>query len=127
VAEFAGRLPPTLKMRTLNEKYILKRAAADLIPPFLHKRPKQPYRSMEVPSFYDTTTGRARFDYVDELLSERTVRDVGLFKPSAVARLVEKARRGQVIGVKDSMALVAILSSQLTAVQFVGALGRFTG
>ncbi len=124
IAEFAGRLPPSLKMKVLNEKYILKRAAGDLIPPALRKRPKQPYRSMEIPSFFDTARGRARFDYVDELLSSDAIRDGGLFNPAAVGRLVDKARSGGAIGVKDGMALVTILSTQLTVAQFSHELRR---
>ena len=33
VVEFAARLPPHLKIKVLNEKYLLKRAAGDLVPP----------------------------------------------------------------------------------------------
>jgi len=102
----------------LNEKYVLKKAAGDMIPASLQKRPKQPYRSMEIPSFFDTARKRARFDYVDELLSEDAVRDSGLFNPAAVARLVDKARTGGAIGIKDGMAIVAILSAQMTVAQF---------
>jgi asparagine synthase (glutamine-hydrolysing) len=124
IAEFAARLPPTVKMRVLNEKYLLKRATADLIPPSLQRRPKQPYRSMDVPSFFDAAARRSRFEYVEALLSEKALRDTGLFSPDAVMRLVDKARDGTVIGVKDSMALVAILSTQLTVAQFVTHLRR---
>jgi asparagine synthase (glutamine-hydrolysing) len=118
VAEFAGRLPPDLKMKVLNEKYILKKAAADLLPAFLQKRPKQPYRAMEVPSFFDAAGKRARFPWVEELLSPAALADAGLFNPAAVGKLVQKAREASVVGVKDAMALVAILSTQLTVAQF---------
>jgi asparagine synthase (glutamine-hydrolysing) len=118
VAEFAGRLPPRLKMKVLNEKYILKRATSDLLPAFLQSRPKQPYRAMEVPSFFDTQKRRARFDWVDEMLSPGAVKEAGLFNPGAVEKLAQKAREGGVVGVKDAMALVSILSTQLTVAQF---------
>ncbi len=118
VAEFAGRLPPRLKMKVLNEKYILKRATSDLLPGFLQKRPKQPYRAMEVPSFFDTQRRRARFEWVDEMLSPGAVKEAGLFNPGAVEKLAQKAREGGVVGVKDAMALVSILSTQLTVAQF---------
>lgn len=124
IAEFASRLPPSLKMKVLNEKYILKRAAGDLIPAALIKRPKQPYRSMEIPSFFDTTKGRARFDYVDELLAPDAIREGGLFNAGAVGRLVDKAKTGAAIGIKDGMALVTILSTQLTVAQFSHELRR---
>jgi len=118
IADFAGRLPPHVKMKVLNEKYVLKKAAGDLIPPVLQTRPKQPYRSMEIPSFFDTARKRARFDYVDDLLSQDAVKNSGLFNPGAVARLVDKARTGGAIGIKDGMAVVAILSAQITVAQF---------
>ncbi len=123
IADFAGRLPPTVKMRVLNEKYILKRAAADLIPAFLQKRPKQPYRAADVSSFF-CSTGKARFDYVDELLSESSIRQAGLFNPVAVQKLAEKASAGQLTGTRDGMALVAVLSAQLVSIQFSQGLGR---
>jgi asparagine synthase (glutamine-hydrolysing) len=124
VAELAARIPARLKMRALDEKYLLKRAVADLIPPFLKARPKQPYRAPDVHCFFDPASGAARFEYVDELLSESVLRRSGLFNPQAVSKLVEKVRQGATIGVKDGMALVAILSTQLVAAQFTNRYGR---
>jgi asparagine synthase (glutamine-hydrolysing) len=119
LAEFAARVPPRLKMKVLNEKSLLKKAVADLVPPFLAERPKQPYRSTDVPSFFDES-GRARFEYVDDLLSPRALACTGVFDTDAVGRLVAKARAGQVIGFKDSMAFVTVLSTQLVSTQLMG-------
>ncbi len=119
VAEFAARVPPRLKMKVLNEKNLLKKAVADLVPPFLSSRPKQPYRSTDVPSFFDEN-GRARFEYVDDALSARAMLSTGVFDPQAVNRLVEKARARAVIGFKDSMAFVTVLSTQLVSNQLIG-------
>jgi len=119
VVEFAATIPPRLKMKVLNEKYILKRAAGQLIPASVRKRPKQPYRAPDARSFFDPQTGVARHAYVDELLSQARIQKDGLFSPPAVQKLVAKARKGQVIGAKDNMALVGILSTQLLMDQFV--------
>ena len=74
---------------------------------------------MEVPSFFDAEKRRARFDWVDEFLSPGACKpDAGLFNPGAVEKLAQKAREGSVVGVKDAMALVSILSTQLTVAQF---------
>ena len=124
VIEFACKIPPRLRMKALNEKYILKRAAGHLIPASVKERPKQPYRAPDARSFFDPATERGRSGYVDELLSEETVRKGGLFNPLAVQKLVEKARKGRVIGAKDNMALVGILSTQLFVDQFINHLGR---
>jgi asparagine synthase (glutamine-hydrolysing) len=120
IAEFAAAVPPTLKMKVLDEKHLLKKAAEGSIPTFVGRRSKQPYRSMEVSSFFDAARKRARFGYVDDMLGERALRDAGIFEPAAVGRLVDKARTGDVIGLKDSMALVAILSTQIAAAQLLG-------
>lgn len=119
VIELAARIPPRLKMKALDEKYLLKRAFADLIPPFLGKRPKQPYRAPDSSSFFDASRGRARFDYVDEVLSESALRRAGVFDPAAVAKLATKARDGDIRGAGDGMSLVAVLSTQLLFLELV--------
>jgi asparagine synthase (glutamine-hydrolysing) len=119
VAELAARIPPRLKMKGLDEKHILKRAAADLVPASVLRRPKQPYRAPHADCFFDVERGRPRFDYVAELLSAPAIARGGLFHPGAVGRLVDKAKSGGVTGARDGMALVAILSAQLAVEQLI--------
>jgi asparagine synthase (glutamine-hydrolysing) len=126
VVKFASRLPVNLKMKVLNEKYLLKKAAGDLIPPFLKKRSKQPYRAPEALSFFAPETGKARAEYVDHLLSEGKLKSGGFWNPQPVRHLVEKARHGKLVGIRDGMALVSILSTQLLIDQFIENFGRTT-
>lgn len=119
VVEFASRIPPRLKMKVLNEKYILKRAVGDLVPLSIKKRAKQPYRAPEAKSFFGGDTGVARHEYVDELLSANRIQKDGIFNPDSVQNLVGKAQKGQAIGIRDNMALVGILSTQLVIDQFI--------
>ena len=119
LVEFAARLPARLKMSGLDEKHILKQATRHLVPDSIRQRSKQPYRAPDAQSFFDTESGMARFEYVDEMLSAEAVASAGLFDPAAVTKLVEKARTGAAIGAKDNMALVGILSAQLVVEQFV--------
>jgi asparagine synthase (glutamine-hydrolysing) len=119
VAELAAKLPPRLKMRGLDEKYLLKRIAKDFVPESILARPKQPYRAPDARSFFGTAEKPLAFDYVDDLLSADRVQSAGLFKPEAVSRLVAKARKGQVTSTRDNMALVGILSAQLVVDRFV--------
>ncbi|NQU20512.1 MAG: asparagine synthase (glutamine-hydrolyzing), partial [Candidatus Nealsonbacteria bacterium] len=79
IAELAARMPPRIKMKGLNEKYILKRATRHLVPPEVLQRTKQPYRSPDAASFFDVDSQSARADYVDELLSPARIRDDGVF------------------------------------------------
>ena len=114
-----GGLGKVAAMAGLDEKHILKNATKHLVPESVRQRSKQPYRAPDAQSFFDTETGMARFEYVDELLSSEAITSAGLFDPAAVAKLVEKARAGAAIGAKDNMALVGILSAQLVVEQFV--------
>jgi len=115
VVEFASRLPVSLKMKVLNEKYLLKRCADGLIPPSIAKRHKQPYRAPEACTFLQP----AAREYMEDLLSPEQIRRDGIFDAPAVAKLQDKVRNGAAIGVKDNMGLVGIVSTQLLVNQFI--------
>jgi asparagine synthase (glutamine-hydrolysing) len=115
VVEFASKLPTSLKMKVLNEKYLLKRCAKGLIPPSIAKRHKQPYRAPEACSFFQPSA-RA---YMDDLLSSVQIRRDGIFDAPAVTMLVDKFRKGAAIGAKDNMGLVGIISTQLLVHHFI--------
>jgi asparagine synthase (glutamine-hydrolysing) len=119
VVEFCASLPPQLKMKVLNEKYLLKRALGDLVPASVRQRPKQPYRAPDAISFINPATGKARHPYVEELLSPECIRANGIFDPGAVEKLVAKAKTGKASGFLDNAALVGILSTQILIDQFV--------
>jgi asparagine synthase (glutamine-hydrolysing) len=112
---FASRLPASLKMKVLNEKYLLKHAARDLVPASVGQRSKQPYRAPDGRAFF----GSRRDDYVGDLLSSSQVKRDGMFRPEAVSALVNKFHHGKAIGAKDDMALVGILSTQLLVDRFI--------
>jgi len=118
VVEFASSLPPRLKMKVLNEKYLLKRATRDLIPRAVLDRPKQPYRAPDAASFVAAGGGR-RPDYVDALLAPQRLKEDGVFSPGAVSHLLAKASGTDDLGARDNMALVSVLSTQLVVDQFV--------
>ena len=117
VVEFANGLHPSRKMKALTEKYLLKRASRGLVPDAIIRRKKQPYRAPDARSFLGGPHGTP--DYVEELLSERRLRADDVFNSSAVHHLVAKVRAGRAIGVKDNMALVGILSTQLLIERFI--------
>ena len=119
VAEFAARLNPRLKMRGLNEKYLLKHAFRRMVPDSIIGRTKQPYRAPDAKSFFCGAKRRPRADYVADLLSPARVLDAGVFHPPAVAGLLKKIQSGRELGTRDNMALVAVLSTQLLVDQFI--------
>jgi asparagine synthase (glutamine-hydrolysing) len=118
VVALADSLPASYKLKVLDEKHVVKRAAAGLITPGILERKKQPYRAPDALSF----VAPDRPGYVDEMLSEAAVADAGLFDPKPVAQLWGKcktrASEGQFSNT-DNMALVGILSAQLLHHHFV--------
>jgi asparagine synthase (glutamine-hydrolysing) len=116
VVEFCCRLPPSLKLRGLNEKYLLKRMALDLVPAEILRRRKRPYRAPVHRCFFGN--GRSP-DYVDELLSDGALSRTGFFKPACVRALAAKLRAGHPVSETDDMALAGILSTQLIHHYFV--------
>ncbi|MFZ0300346.1 MAG: asparagine synthase (glutamine-hydrolyzing) [Candidatus Sulfotelmatobacter sp.] len=118
VVKFAERLSPSLKMKVLNQKFLLKHAAEGLIPSEIIRRPKQPYRAPDGKSFFQPQA----LPYVEELLAPEALVRSGIFDPPAVTALVKKFKAGRAIGVKDNMALVGILSTQLLTESFINRL-----
>lgn len=111
LAAVVDSLPPSMKLRGLDEKHILKRVAQDLVPGEILSRPKQPYRAPDALAFVIEPPR-----WVEELLGERSVREVGVFDPAGVARLWRKCRAGADRGRlsnTDDMALVGVLSTAL--------------
>ena len=119
VVEFAATLSPQLKMKVLDEKYALKRAMGHLIPPSVARRPKQPYRAPDAVSLLGGPNGAGRPEYTDALLSSDRIQTDGIFEPRAVEKLVKKFTTGRAIGVRDNMALVGIVSTQLLVDQLI--------
>ena len=110
VIEFANRLPPSFKIRGMTEKYLLRRALADLLPDDIVNRSKQPYRAPDSASFFFDGTP---LDYVAELMGADRIRAAGYFDAAAVGRLFDKCRGGRATGFADNQAFVGVLSTML--------------
>jgi asparagine synthase (glutamine-hydrolysing) len=115
LVEFCGKLPPKIRMRALTEKYILKKSMKGLIPDSILHRTKQPYMAPDAKSFF---SGR-RYEYVEELLSEKNLTASGLFNSKAVQLLAKKCLQSPVLGFRDNMAIVGILSTLLLQDLFI--------
>jgi asparagine synthase (glutamine-hydrolysing) len=109
LVEFAATIPAEFRLRGLDEKYILKRALADLLPATVLARTKRPYRAPIRNVFF----GPQAPAYVGELLAPDAVAQAGIFDPAAVGLLVKKCRTAPELGEVDSMGLVGVLSTQL--------------
>jgi asparagine synthase (glutamine-hydrolysing) len=122
VIEYANAVHPKLKMKVLNEKYLLKRAMGRYLPENIVKRFKQPYRAPSIPAFFGSNTP----EYVKDLLGAEAIRKSGYFDAAKVGRLVKKIEQGRAIGNKDSMAAVGILSTQLWHHHFIENYAQFS-
>ena len=117
VVAFANQLPARHKLFGLDEKFLLKRSFADVIPEAVRDRPKQPYRAPDAASFFiDGTTP----DWMDDVLSPDAIDDCGFFEPQQVRGLLAKAQssKGR-LGNTDNMRVLAVLSTQLIHRQFI--------
>jgi asparagine synthase (glutamine-hydrolysing) len=119
VVALANSLPAAYKLRVLDEKHVVKKAAGGLVPADIIARPKQPYRAPDALSF----VGDDVPEYVSELLSETAVSGAGVFDAKAVAQLLKKCTAASASGTplsnSDNMALVGVLSTQLVHHQYV--------
>jgi asparagine synthase (glutamine-hydrolysing) len=117
VAALACSLPDAYKLRVLDEKHVVKRAARGLVPDAIIDRKKQPYRAPDALAF----SGAAAPDWVGDVLSDGAVKDAGVFDPGAVAKLRAKVLRKDAAQFSntDNMAIVGVLSTQLLHRRFI--------
>ncbi|HTP26151.1 MAG TPA: asparagine synthase (glutamine-hydrolyzing), partial [Anaeromyxobacteraceae bacterium] len=112
VVSLAETLPAAFKLRRLDEKHVLKRAARDLVPDAIAKRTKQPYRAPDALSF----CGPSAPAWVGELFSEESIRAAGIFDPTMAGLLWRKCRAhgsAEQFSNHDNMAVIGVLSTQL--------------
>lgn len=101
LVEFAARLPPRFKIRGRRDKWLLRAAMAEHLPPEIARRKKQGFY---VPVDRLFPEGFAR--YARSVLTPEAVRRRGLFRYEAIEDLLRQLdRSGFVVG-KQLMALV---------------------
>jgi asparagine synthase (glutamine-hydrolysing) len=113
--EFSARLPDTLKLKVLKEKYLLKRFAAKLLPKVVTEREKFPYRAPVA----EALLGPKAPPWIGELLARGAVDEVGVFDGAKVEKLVVRlSAMSAAPSEADNMALAAISTTQLLARAF---------
>lgn len=114
LADAALAMPAAARLPLLQEKALLKSAVADLIPPAILQRPKQPYRAPDAASFIGPM-GRAM---VAEALSPAALAAAGFWLPERVAALRRKWEAGRLTSARENMAFIGLLSTQLLSRSF---------
>jgi asparagine synthase (glutamine-hydrolysing) len=116
VAEFAARLPRACKLLGLQEKRIVRRVAAGLVPQQVVQRQKFPYRA----PIGAALLGEDAPPWARELLGRTAVDEVGIFDGAKVERLLAKlSAQGGQGGDADELALAAVATTQLLATRFL--------
>jgi asparagine synthase (glutamine-hydrolysing) len=119
--EFAQTIPASFKLRGLETKYILKRAAQGLIPDEIINRPKQGFDA-PIRRWFNHELR----EMLDDTLTDRCTRERGDFNHRAVLAILDEHRRG----VRDhSRRLWSLLVLELWRRAFIDRLPeiRFTG
>jgi len=85
LVEFCTQIPPDLKLNGFNEKYILKRAAENLIPRQIVDREKFGFVAPGSPALL-----QQKIEWVEDLLSYDLIKRQGYFNPDTVEYLKRK-------------------------------------
>lgn len=111
VFDFLAGIDPNLKFKGLTEKYLLRRVAEKWLPKSVAWRPKGMFRAPLDGFFLDK-----RPSYVDELLSEESLKKSGYFDPKSVQLWKRKYRELSPLLYQRSsteLGLVAVVATQL--------------
>ncbi|MCB0459709.1 MAG: asparagine synthase (glutamine-hydrolyzing) [Flavobacteriaceae bacterium] len=115
VVEFCMSLHPDLKLKMLNEKYLLKKMMNERLPNEILYRSKQAYRA-PVRSVFNFSTMP---DRLKDLLTKSSIEKSAVFDYDKVNILFKRFKENIQLSEIDNMALTAIISTQLLVDQYV--------
>ena len=125
VVDLANHLPANHKMLGVDEKHLLKRAFADLVPEAILRRDKQPYRAPDAAAFFAPSP-----DWFEEVMGAEAIERAAVFDADRAGHLLAKCRRAvtssRMLGNTDNMRVIAVLSTQLLHRQFIEGSGATT-
>jgi asparagine synthase (glutamine-hydrolysing) len=104
LVEYSLSIPPRLKIRRFASKWLLRRYAERLLPKRVTSRRKMPFyvpveKYLEQPSFREL---------VGDALTERTLRERGIFRPEAVEKLRASVASGEFLYSKQLLSIVIL-------------------
>jgi asparagine synthase (glutamine-hydrolysing) len=113
VAEFAAALPDNMKIRVLNEKYIVKKLAQKYVPDVITRRKKFPYRAPI------NISELMKDEYLKYITSASSLKQFGVFNPNAVEKYISLILRKESPNERDCMLFMGILTTQVLCEQFI--------
>lgn len=112
--ELLAKVNSEIKIKGLNEKYLLKQAYKNRLPANILKRWKNPYRA----PIHKALLSR-NLNLLEEFCSQDTLKSTGIFDPLKVLKLINKLGKLDKAGEFDEMALVGIISTQIICKNFI--------
>lgn len=104
LVEFALRIPARHKIRGLTSKYLLRRLGEKILPQEVIRRRKMPFY-LPLERF----AGHPAFQaMMEDALSDRKVKERGIFRPEAVRTLKDRLRTGEFLYVKQVFSMVVL-------------------
>ncbi|MEM1279283.1 MAG: asparagine synthase (glutamine-hydrolyzing) [Cyanobacteria bacterium P01_H01_bin.152] len=121
LVEFAVTLPPSMRLRDRQDKYILRETMKPLLPETLYKRQK--FAFMAPPSHTDQVKEAAMRSLASHYLSKNRIRDAGLLDSEAVQMVLDRhgdtatpvAERVQLDAIINHLLSVQILHNHFVA------------
>lgn len=104
LVEYVLRVPPKLKIRGSTCKYLLRRYAERMLPAEVTSRKKQPFY-VPLENYFAEPVFQ---DMMHDTLSEQSVRNRGIAKPAAIARLCRSMDKGEFIYAKQVLSLMIL-------------------
>ncbi|MBD3384809.1 asparagine synthase (glutamine-hydrolyzing) [candidate division KSB1 bacterium] len=112
VIALALKIHPNLRLRVLNEKYILKKAFASFLPKAIVSRKKQPYRA--------PIHSAMNREIIESWMSRERMESDQIFDPAKVDVLKTKVLSSQrPISAREEMALVGLLTTTMLLQNFI--------
>lgn len=115
VIDLCMSMHPDIKLKILNEKYLLKILMDGKLPPEILTRSKQAYRAPIKSVFISEEIP----EELKKLLSKSKIIEFGIFDFNKVDLLLNKMNSKSQLSEVDNMAITAILSTQILHDQFV--------
>lgn len=113
IVEFANSLPDTMKIRALNEKYIIKKLAQEYLPDKIIKRKKFPYRApINIPELM-------KDEYLSQIISFSKLKQYGIFNPYSTDKFLSAIALKGIPNERDCMLFMGILTTQILYDQFI--------
>ena len=114
IIELMSKVDPELKIKGLNEKYILKEVLKDKLPLSIIKRPKNPYRAPIKGGLLNADS-----ELIARYLSESELKKSDLFDTKKVELFLKKIYKLEKISEIDGMTLIGLLSTQIIYDRFI--------